>query len=60
MTNVTYYAFSALADPVRRGIVARLAQGEATVGELAKPFAHFPTGHLATFEGPRESRADHQ
>src|SRR5260221_6728494 len=33
------YAFGALADPVRRGILARLAQGEATVGELAKPFA---------------------
>ena len=32
-------AFAALADPVRRAILARLAQGEATVGELAKPFA---------------------
>lgn len=31
--------FAALADPVRRAILARLAQGEATVGELAKPFA---------------------
>ncbi len=30
--------FSALADPTRRGIVARLAMGEATVSELAKPF----------------------
>lgn len=30
--------FSALADPVRRAIIARLAQGEATVTELAKPF----------------------
>jgi DNA-binding transcriptional ArsR family regulator len=30
---------SALADPTRRAILARLAQGEATVGELAKPFA---------------------
>jgi DNA-binding transcriptional ArsR family regulator len=30
---------SALADPTRRAIVARLAEGEATVGELAKPFA---------------------
>ena len=29
----------ALADPTRRAILARLAQGEATVGELAKPFA---------------------
>jgi DNA-binding transcriptional ArsR family regulator len=31
-------AFSALADPTRRGILARLAKGEATVMELAAPF----------------------
>jgi DNA-binding transcriptional ArsR family regulator len=31
-------AFSALADPTRRAILARLAQGEATVKELAEPF----------------------
>jgi DNA-binding transcriptional ArsR family regulator len=31
-------AFSALADPTRRAILARLAKGEATVTELAKPF----------------------
>lgn len=30
--------FAALADPTRRAIVARLAQGEATVSELAEPF----------------------
>ena len=30
--------FSALADPTRRAILARLAQGEATVAELAAPF----------------------
>ena len=30
--------FSALADPTRRAILARLATGEATVSELAKPF----------------------
>ena len=30
--------FAALADPTRRAIVARLALGEATVMELAKPF----------------------
>jgi DNA-binding transcriptional ArsR family regulator len=29
---------SALADPTRRAILARLALGEATVGELARPF----------------------
>jgi len=30
--------FSALANPTRRAILARLAQGEASVGELAEPF----------------------
>jgi len=30
--------FAALADPTRRAILTRLAGGEATVGELAKPF----------------------
>jgi DNA-binding transcriptional ArsR family regulator len=31
--------FAALADPTRRAILARLASGEASVMELAKPFA---------------------
>ena len=31
--------FAALADPTRRAILARLAQGQATVNELAEPFA---------------------
>ena len=31
--------FAALADPTRRAILARLATGETTVNELAKPFA---------------------
>ncbi|GIL37370.1 metalloregulator ArsR/SmtB family transcription factor [Phycicoccus sp. MAQZ13P-2] len=30
--------FAALADPVRRAIIARLSRGPATVGELAEPF----------------------
>jgi DNA-binding transcriptional ArsR family regulator len=30
--------FAALADPTRRAILERLAQGEASVNELAKPF----------------------
>jgi DNA-binding transcriptional ArsR family regulator len=34
--NVT---FAALADPTRRAILARLASGEASVTELAEPFA---------------------
>ena len=32
------HTFAALADPTRRAILARLAQGEATVNELAEPF----------------------
>ena len=31
--------FAALSDPTRRAILARLAASEATVGELAEPFA---------------------
>jgi DNA-binding transcriptional ArsR family regulator len=31
--------FAALADPTRRAILARLASGEASVAELAEPFA---------------------
>ena len=31
--------FAALADPTRRAILARLAEGEATVNELAAPFS---------------------
>ena len=30
--------FGALADPTRRAILARLVRGEATVGDLARPF----------------------
>ncbi len=33
------HIFSALADPTRRAILARLASGEASVSELAAPFA---------------------
>lgn len=32
-------SFAALADPTRRAIIARLAQGEATVQDLARPFS---------------------
>jgi DNA-binding transcriptional ArsR family regulator len=32
-------AFAALADPTRRAILDRLADGDATVGELAAPFS---------------------
>ena len=32
-------AFAALADPTRRAILARLANGQASVTDLAKPFS---------------------
>ena len=47
-------AFSALADPTRRAILARLALGEATVMELAAPFAMTQPAvsrHLKVLEG---------
>jgi DNA-binding transcriptional ArsR family regulator len=47
-------AFSALADPTRRAILAHLAAGEATVMELAAPFAMTQPAvsrHLKVLEG---------
>lgn len=38
MTDQMSEVFAALADPTRRAILARLATGEATAGELAAPF----------------------
>lgn len=38
MTDRLSATFSALADPTRRAILARLALGETSVSELAKPF----------------------
>jgi DNA-binding transcriptional ArsR family regulator len=38
MTDPMSDVFAALADPTRRAILARLAAGEATAGELAAPF----------------------
>ena len=38
MADQLTITFAALADPTRRAILARLARGEATVGELAEPF----------------------
>src|SRR3954465_14485022 len=38
-TDQLSLTFSALADPTRRSILTRLAEGEATVNELAEPFA---------------------
>lgn len=45
--------FAALADPTRRAILERLAGGEATVNELAKPFPITPQAvskHLRVLE----------
>src|SRR5215831_8937331 len=55
--------FGALADPTRRAILVRLARGDATVGELAKPFGFaLPTisRHLKVLERARliEKRKD--
>ncbi|MDQ8730595.1 metalloregulator ArsR/SmtB family transcription factor [Bradyrhizobium sp. LHD-71] len=38
MTDRLSATFAALADPTRRAIIARLAMGETTVSDLAKPF----------------------
>jgi DNA-binding transcriptional ArsR family regulator len=40
MQDTLSLRFSALADPTRRAILARLSQGEANVSDLAKPFLH--------------------
>ena len=48
------FPFSALADPTRRAILARLASGEATVMELAEPFEMTQPAisrHLKVLEG---------
>jgi DNA-binding transcriptional ArsR family regulator len=39
MTDALSTTFQALADPTRRAILARLASGEASVNDLAQPFA---------------------
>ena len=39
MSDAVGATFAALADPTRRAMLARLATGEATVGQLAEPFA---------------------
>ena len=57
--------FAALADPTRRAIVVRLTHGEATVGELAAPFALTPQAvsrHIGVLRqcGLIEQRVDGQ
>jgi DNA-binding transcriptional ArsR family regulator len=53
--------FAALADPTRRAIVMRLAEGETTVSELAKPFSvSLPaiSRHLRVLEAARLIRQE--
>ena len=53
-TDKLSVTLSALADPTRRGILARLATGEATVNELAKPYdmsLAAVSKHLKVLEG---------
>jgi len=48
--------FAALADPTRRGILEQLARGQATVGEIAKPYEMSMAAvskHLKVLEGAR-------
>lgn len=57
--------FAALADPTRRAILRRLARGEASVGDLAEPFAMSQPAvskHLKVLEGAGliERRVDRQ
>src|SRR6266576_6793688 len=54
MPDTLSVTLSALADPTRRAILARLARGEATVSELAEPFdISLPavSRHLKVLEG---------
>jgi len=53
MTDQLSTTFAALADPTRRAILARLADGEVSVKELSKPFKISPpavTKHLKVLE----------
>ncbi|GIG36544.1 ArsR/SmtB family transcription factor [Cellulomonas pakistanensis] len=53
MADPLSQVLSALADPLRRDLVTRLAQGDATVGELAAPYAVSPQAvskHLRVLE----------
>src|SRR5256885_3006377 len=54
MSDQLTSTFAALADPTRRAILARLAEGEATVNELAEPFpisVQAVSKHLKVLEG---------
>ncbi len=52
-TEQLSHGFAALADPTRRDLVARLAAGEASIGELAQPYdmsLQAVSKHLAVLE----------
>lgn len=54
MTDQLSRVFAALADPIRRDLVCRLAVGDATVGELAAPYEvtlQAVSKHLRVLEG---------
>jgi len=54
MTDQLSRVFAALADPTRRDLVARLAVGDATVGQLAAPYdvsVQAVSKHLKVLEG---------
>ena len=54
MSDALSLAFAALADPIRRDLVARLCAGDATVGELAAPYdvsLQAISKHLKVLEG---------
>lgn len=65
MSDPLSQTFAALSDPTRRDILARLTRGEATVNELAEPYAiSLPaiSRHLKVLEAARliERRRDAQ
>ena len=54
MADPLSQAFAALADPTRRDLVARLAAGDATVGDLAAPYdmsVQAVSKHLKVLQG---------
>ena len=58
-TGVSLGAFAALADPTRRDLVARLTLGDATVGQLAAPYAmslQAVSKHLTVLEKVGDNR----
>jgi DNA-binding transcriptional ArsR family regulator len=62
-TDSLSITFAALADPTRRAILARLAQGGTSVTELAKPFSISPsavTKHLKVLQHAKLITQDRQ